>query len=257
MHDNPQTQGSPWVYKIQRYSLHDGPGIRTTLFFQGCPLSCTWCHNPESQSLAGPIPEEQIQPVTRDIMAEIQKDRIFYDESQGGVTFSGGEPLCQPVLLLSLLDTCRNMGIHTCLDTCGYGDEKALKRSAESADMILFDIKLVDPADHQRFTGRPPGRILENLSALSESDVRVKLRFPVIPGITDTPVNIESILDLLTRQTPFRDIHLLPYHQTGKGKYRSLGNDYQLNNVHPPGSRHLNRLQRQFESSGFSVTIGG
>src|SRR3989339_1623066 len=141
------------VFKIQRYSVHDGPGIRTTLFFQGCPLSCPWCHNPESQRMPGKIDPEDMDVLADALMEEIEKDIIFYDDSGGGVTFSGGEPLSRPQLLFRLLNQCREKEIHTCLDTSGYADFETLLIASQKSDLTLYDIKLADEVVHEALLG--------------------------------------------------------------------------------------------------------
>ncbi|RLB88621.1 MAG: glycyl-radical enzyme activating protein [Deltaproteobacteria bacterium] len=270
---------TPTIFKIQRYCLHDGPGIRTTLFFQGCPLSCQWCHNPESQAMEV-VPElknigkgvpglgkndvarkeiigEQVEILVR----EVEKDRIFYDESGGGVTFSGGEPLAHPELLLPLLDACREREIHTCLDTSGYAPFNIFEAAATVADLVLFDIKIMADQDHQTFTGKPVGQILENLKQLSRqlSHIRVnlKLRFPLIPGITDTRDNIHQMIEFLISQTPYRDIHILPFHTSGEGKYEKFKMKNNLKHLNPPTDERVEEVRQIFEVKGFNTTLGG
>lgn len=241
------------IYKIQRYAVHDGPGIRTTLFFQGCPLSCRWCHNPESQGMPTGTAGHDPAPVIR----EIKKDLIFYDQSGGGVTFSGGEPLCHPDLLFRLLDTCRKTGIHTCLDTCGHASWDILSAAAARSDLIHFDVKIAGKADHIAFTGRSPERIMDNLTRLSRTGARVRLRFPLIPGITDTPENIDGLITFLTARTRYRDIDILPYHDTAKGKYQKLNRPYALDHIRPPDTTAVDAVTHRFDTHGFTVTIGG
>lgn len=246
---------TPYIYKIQRYALHDGPGIRTTLFFQGCPLSCWWCHNPESQAM-GPafIPEKEIVAA---LVREIEKDRIFYDESNGGVTFSGGEPLSRPELLIPLADACREKGIHICLDTSGFAPFELLKAAAARVDQVLYDIKILDDQDHQKFTGKPVGPILDNLKKLSALRVTVKLRFPLIPSITDTDENVAGMIGFLTRETQYREIHILPFHATGAGKYERLNLENNLKNINPPPLARVEEVCQAFETGGFKTIIGG
>ncbi|MCD4677543.1 MAG: radical SAM protein, partial [Desulfobacula sp.] len=201
------------VFKIQKYSIHDGPGIRTTLFFQGCPLSCLWCHNPESQAKPLKTKGEDIDKVAADLMEEIEKDLIFYDDSGGGVTFSGGEPLSQPQLLFKLLDLCREKQIHTCLDTSGYCDTKTLLKAAEKSDLILYDIKLADETAHKKHTGKSVALVLNKLKQLSKQRTNIRLRFPLMPGMTDMNENIGGIVALLKENTSYREIHILPFHK--------------------------------------------
>jgi len=251
MHENQH------IFKIQRYSIHDGPGIRTTLFFQGCLLSCCWCHNPESQTKSLRLNSGDIDSLADDLMEEIEKDLIFYDDSGGGVTFSGGEPLCQPELLFRLLDLCREKEIHTCLDTSGYGDTKILLKAAEKVDLILYDIKLIDDTAHIEYTGSSVCFVLDNLKQLSNRKANVRLRFPLVPQMTDTDENIDGIIAFLKENTMYRDIHILPFHKAGEAKYTALKIRNYLQDIAPPSKKEVKRVKEEFESNGFNVTIGG
>lgn len=248
---------NPYVFKIQRYSIHDGPGIRTTIFFQGCPLSCHWCHNPESQRALAQISEPDMDTLVPDLMKDIEKDLIFYEDSGGGVTFSGGEPLCQPQLVFRLLDECRKRDIHTCVDTSGYADASILLMAAQKSDLILYDVKLMDAAAHAAFTGTNNRIILDNLKHLSEQGANLRLRFPLIPGRTDTMENVDGIIRFLIDQTHYRDVHILPFHKAGDGKYKALNKKNYMAQVQPPSRQTLEKIKQQFESKGFTVIIGG
>ena len=246
------------VFRIQRYSVHDGPGIRTTLFFQGCPLRCAWCHNPESQARGPRLDSDAVASETRALMAEIQKDILFYDESDGGVTFSGGEALGQPELLMALLTACREQEIHTCLDTSGFGPASVLRGAARLADLVLYDLKLMDDAAHRKYTGVPLAPVLDHLKALSaDPETEVWLRFPLIPGITDGPENIQALLTFAREETRFRRIHILPFHNTAQGKYDQLDKTYDLDQLAPPEDAAVEAVRHQFETAGFSAHIGG
>ncbi|RLC18428.1 MAG: glycyl-radical enzyme activating protein [Deltaproteobacteria bacterium] len=245
------------IFKIQRYSIHDGPGIRTTLFFQGCPLSCRWCHNPESQVNSLKIETKDIDGLAVDLMEEIEKDLIFYDDSGGGVTFSGGEPLCQPELLFRLLDLCREKEIHTCLDTSGYGDAEILLKASEMVDLILYDMKLIDDTVHTEYTGKSVCLVLDNLKQLSKRKANIRLRFPLIPQMTDTDENIDGMIAFLKENTIYRDIHILPFHKAGEAKYTVLNRQNYLRDIEPPSKKEVKRAKEQFESKGFNVRIGG
>ena len=262
----------PHIFKIQRYCLHDGPGIRTTLFFQGCPLSCAWCHNPESQPM-GPRVKNMEDRVTQaglggenslveTLVREIEKDVIFYDESGGGVTFSGGEPLSNPALLLALIAACKDRGIHTCLDTSGFAPFNILKAAATTVDLVLFDIKIMADKDHLAHTGKPVGLVLDNLKKLSslkvnKKQVNLKLRFPLIPTMTDTVENMDQIMRFLTQETRFRQIHILPFHATGLAKYERLKRNYELKQINPPTDKQVEKVRLKFEAGGFKTMIGG
>lgn len=245
---------SDHVFRIQRYAIHDGPGIRTTLFFRGCPLACKWCHNPESQA---PGPAGTPPDLISLLLDEIEKDRIFYDESGGGVTFSGGEPLGRPDLLMPLARACRERQIHTCLDTSGFAPFDTIAAAAAVCDRVLFDIKILDSRAHQRHTGRPADPVLDNLRRLSETGVDLKLRFPLIPTLTDTDENIDGIIEFLLRETRFRDIHILPFHRTGEGKYDRLNMTNHLTDIPTPDRERVDAVGRQFSAGGFTTIIGG
>jgi pyruvate formate lyase activating enzyme len=245
------------VYKIQRYSVHDGPGIRTTLFFQGCPLACPWCHNPESQEMLMDINRQDLGVFAADLMTEIEKDLVFYDDSGGGVTFSGGEPLCHPSLLSLLLDMCREKEIHTCVDTSGYAGGDVLLKAARKTDLMLFDVKLIDPEIHRTLTGRNGAIVWKNLKQLAVHRIPVRLRFPLIPTLTDTRGNISGIIQFIRTQTDYRDIHILPFHRAAQGKYQALGKENYMRRITPPSREQVADISDQFESRGFRVTIGG
>ena len=267
----PRADINSYIFKIQRYSIHDGPGIRTTLFFQGCPLSCWWCHNPESQAPVRqasqnspanspnllPATTGQIKDLVETLVREIKKDNIFYDESGGGVTFSGGEPLGSPELLIPLMDACQQEAIHTCLDTSGFAPFPVLEAAVTRADLVLYDIKIMDDLAHQTCTGKPVGLILENLKKLSSLKINLKLRFPLVPTLTDTQENIARIIDFLVKETIYRDIHILPFHNTGEGKYEILKMENQCKHLYPPTDDQVENIRQIFAASGFQTTIGG
>ena len=189
------------VFDIRRFTVHDGPGIRTTVFFKGCPLSCIWCHNPESQygfpettiknlSLEGRIfKEEEVSGLwmnVDEIIEEVEKDRVFYDESGGGITVSGGEPTSQADFLLALLGEMKARGLNVALDTCGYVNWNQLAATMNYVDLYLYDLKLLDDKQHFMYTGVSNKLILDNMQKLARSGKRIIVRLPVIPGISDT-----------------------------------------------------------------------
>ncbi len=245
------------IFRIQKYAVHDGPGIRTTLFFQGCPLACHWCHNPESQAMPPSLDEKALHRTAGNLMTEIKKDNIFYEESNGGVTFSGGEPLCQPQLLHALLYLRLTHHIHTCIDTSGYADGKTLLAAAAKTDLILYDIKLISDDLNKKFTGRSVFPVLENLKLLSKHKIPVWLRFPLISSVTDCNGNIENILEFTLKHTVYRDVNILPFHKTGERKYDALKIKNKMKNTPVPTKESVESVRQQFESKGFSVTIGG
>lgn len=280
------------VLQIQRYSLHDGPGIRTTAFLQGCPLRCLWCHNPESQPMGSEVfidraacigcgrcqsvcdraqcvgcgACEQVCPTgartlrgramdVRELAAEASKDRIFFEQSGGGVTFSGGEPLCQAEALCAALEALRAEGIHTLVDTCGYAPWEALHRVAARCDGFLYDIKHMDHAAHQRLTGVGNGLILENLRRLC-AEAPVRLRLPIIPGCNDAPENLAKTADFAAGLR-LQGVHLLPYHGTGSYKYGKMGRDYELEGVQAPTDEQMADIAERFARRGVTTYIGG
>ena len=248
------------IFNIQRFSIHDGPGIRTTVFFKGCPLSCHWCHNPEGRNfriekLNGKTVGQKISQ--SDLMTEILKDRIFYDESGGGVTFSGGEPTAQPQFLMALLNECKKHGIHTAIDTCGNADKALIKQVAKLTGLFLFDLKILESNQHEEFTGMPNKLILDNLSMLLSEKKKMIIRIPLIPGITATIENMKHIGEFLGNFEYKPEINLLPYHRTGESKYEkyNLINPLQRTNNRETGD--LYPFIHALKSMGFVVKTGG
>ncbi len=264
------------IFDIARFALHDGTGIRTTVFFQGCPLSCFWCHNPEGRAIPdecrpaepshGDPPtagraETPPAPRTRrvrvgDVLAEIERDRLFYEESGGGVTFSGGEPLLQLDFLLELAGQCRRKSIHTTLDTAGYLEPERFVPLVERFDLFLYDLKHVDEAPHLEHTGVSNRWILENLRCLDRSAAPTILRFPLLPGLNDDVGHLKRLSEALSGLRRIRRLSILPYHRLGHHKVRSLGiTDYALL-LPEPGPEDLERARKLLEAGGLSVEIG-
>jgi len=265
------------IFEIRRFTVHDGPGIRSTVFFKGCPLSCWWCHNPEGQSCH---PEETLKTLKLNekkftlkemtgqwmsvdaVMSELRMDRIFYAESSGGVTFSGGEPLMQPEFLLELLKECKAGSLHTTIDTSGYADPEIIKIIHPHTDLFLYDLKLMDDKDHIRFTGVSNKPVLENLIFLISEGNKVVIRIPVIPGITDTQKNILEIKGFLSNLIKERkpasplNISLLPYHSIARNKYVRFHIDNRTKNLKDLTNESLIPLKEEFENEGFTVKIG-
>ncbi len=255
------------IFKTKKYALHDGPGIRTTVFLKGCPLACRWCHNPEGQAREPQIikaPDHQAgqdetagRRVTVDeIIREIEKDIVFYDESGGGATFSGGEPLAQPQFLFALLRQCRKREIHTAVDTTGFSDQEVFRQMMELADLILFDLKLMDDTDHKQFTGVSNRPILQNLSFAAHAEIPLQVRVPIIPEITDTKENISAIAQYLKTLPRLKRIDILPFHHTADKKYERLGRVNPMKGTLPPTQAHMAKIKSGFESSGFDVNGG-
>ncbi len=260
------------VFRIKRYALHDGPGIRTTVFLKGCPLACPWCHNPEgqraeietmqaggSQKEDGSGEQETVgwRTSVDDLLAEIEKDRIFFDTSGGGVTFSGGEPLMQVSFLTALLAGCRRWGIHTVVDTSGYASPDELQQAAAHTDLFLFDLKIVDPQAHLRLTGCDNQPILDNLAWLDRAGKAVIVRFALVPGMTDDTRNIDAIADLMSASTSLRRVDILPFHRIAAGKYRRLQHTNPFSEIEPPDLEAIDKVRKRFENHGLDVHIGG
>lgn len=261
------------VFDIKRFAIHDGPGIRTTVFLKGCPLRCWWCHNPESQELQ---PETDIKIIQLDgktfeqqrtvgkfmsveeVMNEIDKEAPFYEESGGGVTFSGGEPLMQHDFLLELLKACKLRGYHTAVDTTGHVKTELLEKIMPYTDVFLFDIKHLDSEKHKEYTGVGNTLILENLRRITESRSKTVIRVPIVPGINNSEAHFSELkLYLESFGNKLKEIHLLPYHSMAKNKYQKFNKINKLSDLKDLSKSDLKPVRKFFEESGFKVKIGG
>ncbi len=294
------------LFDIQRFAVHDGPGIRTLVFMKGCPLRCTWCCNPESHLQEAQIryiklrckgchycvaacPYGAIDPLrgsirinfarcrecnhhpcieacphealslcgftmsSRELVAEIARDQDFYRNSGGGVTFAGGEPLSQAGFLCETLELCKAEGIHTAIETCGYGSREKLRAIVPFTDLFLYDLKLADPSIHKVYTGKSNRMILQNLEYLSSQQKEIIIRLPLVPGMTDTMENIGGII-LLMKELGFREINLEPYHALGVPKYEQFGINWPPFVVEQdPGYNH-ETLINYFQDEGIPCT---
>lgn len=321
------------IFNIQRFCIHDGPGIRTTVFLKGCPLRCWWCHNPEGQkpqpelsliparcvrcgycrtvcpqqvaeaaggngraaatravaeqAHAGPgegpahaspvpvaarctlcgacveaCPTEARQMVGRtmsigQVLAEVLKDRIFYDESGGGVTFSGGEPLGQGWFLSGLLKACRAEEVHTALDTCGFAPKAELLELAARSDLVLYDLKSFDDQLHRQHTGVSNAVILDNLEALAQQHANIWVRIPLIPGVNDAPDELEAMARFVSRLKGVRQVNLLGYHALGEHKHPARSAPSRAPRPAPPGPEQLDQAAERFRRFGLAVCVGG
>ncbi len=246
------------IFDIKKFAIHDGPGIRTTVFFTGCPMDCWWCHNPEARNGdTGKLTEKTRTVTVSEVVEQVEKDRIFYDQSGGGVTFSGGEPLAQPDFLYSLLDACRERGFHTVVDTCGYAPMEDFDRIYDLTDLFLFDVKIMDSDSHTKYTGVSNGLVLENLRRLVKKGPKVQIRIPLIPGITDTEENIESVISLLANLPGINGISLLPYNRFGEDKRRRFKLDDRLGSLPTQPRVDVEAFAARFSSQGYDVKIGG
>lgn len=246
------------ISNIQRFTVHDGPGIRLTVFLQGCPLSCWWCHNPESIKYCKVEgSDEHLRLSVNQLMKEIKKELIFIEESGGGVTFSGGEPLMQPIFLEQMLDACKDEEIHTAVDTSGFVTTDTFDSIINKADLFLYDLKIIDNELHKKYTGVSNTLILENLKTLSNLKKEVIIRIPLIPGITDTSKNIEEIISTLKEFPNIKNVNLLPYHNIAKGKYDKLNIKFKMKEVKPGSKEHNLEIKKRFADAGFNASIGG
>ncbi|MCT4614850.1 MAG: glycyl-radical enzyme activating protein [Marinifilaceae bacterium] len=258
------------VFDIKRFAVHDGPGTRTTVFLKSCPLNCVWCHNPESIStgitkydMFNKLGDNQIKTqievgklyTVKELFDQIEKDIIFFDQSGGGVTFSGGEPLMQCNFLLEMLKLCKSNEIHTVVDTSAYCKLDDLKKIANYVDLFLFDIKIISDELHQKYTGRSNKIIIENLKYLDSINKKLIIRLPVIPSVNDFSDNYNEIILLLKELNHSYEINLLPYHNFGQAKYPkfNIDNKYKRNeNLRKEDCRWIKDL---FETNGFNAKI--
>ena len=247
------------IFDIREFTVHDGPGIRTTVFMKGCPLHCAWCHNPEGISHApeimrSPAGERVVgKTYTADELATlINRQAAILSMNGGGVTFSGGEPLAQTHFLSAVLDRLR--GLHILLDTCGYAAEGDFRLTATKCSLVYIDLKIMDPAMHLRYTGVDNGRILHNLLVLSTLQIPFVVRVPLVPGVTDTNTNLCSIAEFVRDLKGMKRVELLPYNRAAGGKYAALGKRFQ-----PPfiESQPVNADLGPFERAGVPARIAG
>jgi pyruvate formate lyase activating enzyme len=297
------------VFDVKRYAINDGPGIRVTIFLKGCPLSCRWCHNPESISpgvqkmytaskcigcgecvKVCPIEACELTPegiVTdnsvclhcgecarvcpalatemsgryesvADLLEVIENERPFFDQSGGGVTFSGGEPLLYPDFLINILDACGELNIHRTIDTAGLAKTKTLLEVAKRTDLFLYDLKLMDSEKHKQWTGVGNRRILQNLEALAETGADIQIRIPLINGVNSDEQNIKATAEFVAALSgPRKLVSLLPYHNVAGGKAAKLGKDYDPGSMAEPGEEELVRIIGQFAAVGLTASVGG
>lgn len=254
------------IFDIQRYSIHDGPGIRTIVFLKGCVLRCLWCCNPESQeykiqkmTVAG---EEKIigEDITAGkVLETVERDRPYYRRSGGGLTLSGGESLCQPEFAKALLYGAKRMGINTAMESMGCAKYEIIEDILPYLDDYLLDIKHTDPEKHKKFTGKANDLMLENAKKIAASGMtRLSIRVPVVPTFNDTPEEIRAIAEFAAGLKGVHKLHLLPYHRLGQDKYEGLGRDYLMKHILPPANETMERLKEAAAAaSGLDCQIGG
>jgi pyruvate formate lyase activating enzyme len=261
------------IFDIKRFAVHDGPGIRTTVFLKGCPLSCQWCHNPESidtrpftSSKKVLVENEWFEHAEEigvaysvdEIMSILLRDRVFYDESDGGVTFSGGEPLMQPEFLAASLEACRREGLHTAIDTSGHIGRQYFDLIMPFTSLYLFDLKHCDPLKHKRSTGYTNEMVLSNLHFLVKSNKPVRVRIPVIPSFNHNENDMREImLFLLSLPGKIEQVDLLPYHTLGNNKYKRFAIPNHMEGIPALKKNDILPYADVFKNNGFNVTIGG
>ena len=270
------------IFDIQHFSVHDGPGIRTTVFMKGCPLRCKWCHNPEglSKSLqlqffedkcigcalcgerkhlsdAQKCPAGALKVCGREVdedevIAEVLKDKIFYADN-GGITFSGGECLLQADFVASVLCKAKALGLHTAIDTCGYVPFEELEKTLACCDLYLYDIKCFTSNVHKEYTGVDNLLIIDNLKRLDAAQKDIWIRIPVIPGFNNTVEEMSRIAELISSMPSIKQLTLMPYHTLGASKYKTLGLEYPFDTDRLVSERELASLKRIFSDKNITV----
>ena len=254
------------IFDIQRYSIHDGNGIRTIVFLKGCVLRCRWCCNPESQEYDIQTMMVQGKPkvIGRDVtvaevMKTVEKDRQYYWRTGGGLTLSGGESLCQPEFATALLQAAQESGISTAMESMGCAKWETIEKLLPYLDQYLLDIKHMNPRKHKEFTGRSNELMIENAMKIAKSGMtELSIRVPVIPVFNDTEEEIRQIAAYTATLPNVKRMHLLPYHRLGQDKYTGLNREYLMGDVKPPTNEHMQKLLKVAEmTSGIECQIGG
>lgn len=253
------------IFNIQKFSVHDGPGIRTIIFLKGCRLRCRWCCNPESQEykiqnmMVGGKNTVVGEDITvGEVMENVLRDMPYFRRSGGGITLSGGESLCQPEFAEALLKTAKNAGITTAIESSAFAPTEDLKRLLPYIDYYLMDIKHMDSKKHKEFTSQPNELIIENAKLIANYEgVKLTVRVPVIPTFNDTDEEITAIAEFAESLKTVEELHLLPYHKMGTGKYEGLGREYLMGDIFPPTKEKMERLKRAAAMFNLKVQIGG
>ena len=252
------------IFDIQRYSIHDGPGIRTIVFLKGCMLRCRWCCNPESQEFEvqnmffGGKNETMGYDVTvEEVLASVQKDMFYYRRSGGGITLSGGEAMLQPRFATALLAACRELGMTTAIETTGIAKWEIIEQFLPLLDYILMDIKHMDNQKHMEYTSQPNTAILEHAFRIAQTGANLTIRTPVIPGFNDNIEDITAIAEFTKSLPGEHELHLLPYHRLGEDKYKGLGRDYFYQGIPPMDLNKMQPLLKAAQAYGIKAQIGG
>ena len=311
MSDNNVIERKAFIFNKQKYNMYDGPGVRTLVFFKGCPLRCKWCSNPEglerkyqimfkpttcvSCGSCVPVCAQKIHSISSagehiidrsidcigcgqcveacvpdalkvagqqvpisELLEYVEQDRAFYDQSGGGVTLGGGEVTSQPEAAINLLQACKQEGLHTAIETCGYTKKETILRFAEYVDLFLFDLKHIDPDRHFELTGVRNEMILENMEELIMRRKHVKVRMPMLKGINDSEAEIRGVIEFLKPFKEFKNfegIDLLPYHKLGVNKYVQLGMDYPIEGDPSLDDADLDRIEGWIREYDFPVSV--
>lgn len=252
------------IFDIQKFSIHDGPGIRTIVFLKGCILRCRWCCNPESQHFRIETMNQNGKQKTMgrdvtvgEVMETILQDMPYYKRSGGGVTLSGGESLCQPEFATALLRTCHDYGIHTAIETTACMPYNIIEQYIPHLDLFLMDIKHMDSLKHEEFTTMRNELILDNAKKLARDAKELIIRVPTIPTFNDTDEEIYAIASFAKSLGTVKQMHLLPYHRLGYDKYVGLGREYKMGDIPPPTPEKMEHLKAVAESAGITVVLGG
>ena len=294
------------TFNILRYTVDDGPGLRSTVFLKGCPLKCPWCANPESQH---PYPEVSFRPAmcigcgrcamscpeqaikivegkalidrdkcrrcmtcvdaclntamvrmgdektVDDVWKVVRRDRDYYEESGGGVTASGGEPLAQADFVVEIFSKLHEEGIHTCLDTTGFASKETLDKVLPLTDLVLFDLKHMDSKKHEEVVGVPTEPIHENLRRIVDAGVEVTIRIPYIPGFNDDDENMKATAEFVKEVAPNSKVNILPYHEYGRNKYESVGMEYAMPPTEKPSEEQLAHSKEFFTQLGLECEV--
>jgi pyruvate formate lyase activating enzyme len=294
------------IFNIQRFCVQDGPGIRTTVFFKGCPLRCQWCSNPESQNDCPEVahrnslcnkcgrcfeicPPQAISMIDEgvaidrnkcnncgkcvevcipealkvygkemsidEVYQDVVRDKPFYQNSGGGVTASGGEPLANADFVAELFKRCRDAGIHTCIETCGYATAGSWDKVLPYTDLVLYDLKLMDDPLHRKMTGQSNEKIMQNLRHIVDRGVPIIIRIPVIPGINDTKENLIGTARFVADRDGLKSVNLLQYHRFGESKYAMLDRKYELEKLEPQEFSQLEELKSIFKSFNLDCEV--
>jgi pyruvate formate lyase activating enzyme len=245
------------VFDIKEFTVHDGPGLRTTVFLKGCPLACQWCHNPEGQSsqpqiIRSPAGERLAGRTYTavELAALLTKQVPLLTANEGGITFSGGEPLCQADFVADVIDLLD--GAHVLLDTSGFGPEDSFRRLLARVDLVYFDLKLIDRDQHRRYTGCDNDLILRNLEILGDSGKPFVVRVPLVPGVTDTDENLAAIAETIGRLPRLPTVDLLPYNRVAGAKYRAAGMEFKPDYDE---TQEVNVNTRSFDQTGIEAQV--